>query len=240
MAPTAPKTQTTSPTTTHFQRISPRWSALWAPHRLTSRPHHHQTGGIALHEAPTRRRHAPKRLHVVQNPQHFLHVCATSPVIPSCGAGMRDKVRPTHPLPHLTRENTRPARHKTPNLGHFSFAGRTFSRSRTPSGRSGRTFSRTGHSHVATMQPPSPLQPKYARTTPISHPQRRHRFQLKLDLREQRRQGFNPTRAQASKGATGFRQPRRARLQARSPEKSHAVRLDEVSTKSENIAIPTI
>ena len=45
-----PKTQTTSPTTARFQHFSPRWSALWAPHRLTSRPHHRQSGGIALHE----------------------------------------------------------------------------------------------------------------------------------------------------------------------------------------------
>ena len=45
-----PKTQTTSPTTARFHRILPRWSALWAPHRLTSRPHHRQSEGIALHE----------------------------------------------------------------------------------------------------------------------------------------------------------------------------------------------
>jgi len=33
-----PKTQTTSPTTARFQRFSPRWSAIWAPHRPESRP----------------------------------------------------------------------------------------------------------------------------------------------------------------------------------------------------------
>ena len=54
-----PKTQTTSPTTPHFQHFSPRWSALWAPHQHEPRPHHHQTRGISLHEGPTRRRHAP-------------------------------------------------------------------------------------------------------------------------------------------------------------------------------------
>ena len=54
-----PKTQTTSPTTAHFQRFSPRWSALWAPRQHEPRPHHHQTRGISLHEGPTRRRHAP-------------------------------------------------------------------------------------------------------------------------------------------------------------------------------------
>ena len=42
------------------------------------------------------------------------------------------------------------------------------------------------------MKPPSPLQPKNAPKTPISHPQRRWRFQLGLSLREQRRWRFQP------------------------------------------------
>ena len=41
------------------------------------------------------------------------------------------------------------------------------------------------------LKPPSPLQPKNAPKTPISHPQRRHRFQLGLGLREQRRRRFH-------------------------------------------------
>ena len=41
------------------------------------------------------------------------------------------------------------------------------------------------------LKPPSPLQPKNARETPISHPQRRWRFQLGLGLREQRRRRFH-------------------------------------------------
>ena len=68
-----PKTQTTSPLTARFQHFSPRWSALWAPHHLTSGPHCRQSGGIALHEAPTRRRHASRGLHVVQNPHLHRH-----------------------------------------------------------------------------------------------------------------------------------------------------------------------
>ena len=92
------------------------------------------------------------------------------------------------PRPH--REKPARQRHKPPILGHFSYAGRTLSRSHPPSGRAGRTFSHTGHSHVATVKPPSPLrplmqanvkppspmQPKNASKTPISHPQRRRRF----------------------------------------------------------------
>ena len=36
-------------------------------------PHCRQSGGIALHEAPTRRRHACRGLHVVQNPHRHRH-----------------------------------------------------------------------------------------------------------------------------------------------------------------------
>ena len=49
-----PKTQTTSPITARFQHFSPRWSALWAPHHLETRPHRHETG--ELHDM--RLRHA--------------------------------------------------------------------------------------------------------------------------------------------------------------------------------------
>ena len=118
---------------------------------------------------------------------------------------MRENTRPTQPLQRHFREKVRPTCHKTPILCHFSFAGRTISRSHPPSGRAGRTFARTGRGDVArlkptaplrplmraSMKPPSPLltpqqrplkpttplQPKDARKTPISHPQRRRRFQ---------------------------------------------------------------
>ena len=60
----APKTQATSPTTPHFQRFSPKWSAIWAPHRLKSRPRRRQSG--ELHD--TSLRHAARRRRVVQNP----------------------------------------------------------------------------------------------------------------------------------------------------------------------------
>ena len=42
------------------------------------------------------------------------------------------------------------------------------------------------------LKPPTPLQPENASKTPISHPQRRRRFQLRLSLREQRCHRFQP------------------------------------------------
>ena len=65
---TAPKTQTTSPTTLRFQCFSSRWSALWAPHHLTSRPRRHQTGGNDVIRTTTRRRHAASQPLMLQNP----------------------------------------------------------------------------------------------------------------------------------------------------------------------------
>ena len=57
------------------------------------------------------------------------------------------------------------------------------------------------------LKPPSPLQPKNAPKTPISHPQRRWRFQLGLSLREQRRWRFHLRLA--------LREQRRRRFHAR-------------------------
>ena len=142
---------------------------------------------------------------------------------------VREKVRPARSVPRLFREKVRPARHKPPILGYFSCAGRTFSRSHPPSGHAGRTFSRTRRSHVATMQPMTPLQqliqasvkppspmlaleqqplkptsplhPQTAPKTPISHPQRRQRFQLRLGPREQRRSRFQTS------GPSGLQDP---------------------------------
>ena len=68
-----PKTQTTSPTTARLQRNLPRRSAIWAQQCSRPRPHRHQSGGIARHEGSTRRRHAARRLRVVQNPHHHRH-----------------------------------------------------------------------------------------------------------------------------------------------------------------------
>ena len=122
---------------------------------------------------------------------------------------------------------------KPPILGHFSYAGRTFSRTgscdvatlkpMTPLQPLMQTSMKPPSPMLAPKQrpltPPSPLrplvqtnvkppspmlvpeqhslkpttpmQPKYAPNTPISHPQRRWWFHLRLALREQRRWRFH-------------------------------------------------
>ena len=73
------------------------------------------------------------------------------------------------------------------------------------------------------LKPPSPLQPKNAPKTPISHPQRRWRFQLGLSLREQRRRRFQlrlgrrPQRRRRFQPHTGTSAQRRWRFQTTGP-----------------------
>ena len=62
---------------------------------------------------------------------------------------------------------------------------------------------------MATVKPPSPLQPKNAPKTPISHPQRRRRFQSRLGRRPQRRQRFQ--------SHTSTSEQRRQRFQTSGP-----------------------
>ena len=143
--------------------------------------------------------------------------------------GFREKLRPARSVPRLFREKLRPARHKPPIVGHFSCAGRTFSRTdscdmatlkpMTPLQPLMQTNVKPPSPMLTPeqrpMKPPSPLQPKNAPKTPISHPQRRWRFQLGLSLREQRRRRFHTrdcqcTRAMAEPGrATHSNKPRR-------------------------------
>ena len=149
--------------------------------------------------------------------------------------GRREKVRPARPLQRPTREKVRPASVKRPILGCFERAGRTFSRSHPPPDHAGRTFSRSGRTEVVTVKPTTPLQPliqasvkppspmlapeqhplkpttpmqpKNAPKTPISHPQRRWRFQSRLSRRPQRRCRFQLR--------LGRRPQRRCRFQLR-------------------------
>ena len=81
-----------------------------------------------------------QRLHVVQTPHHFRwggrHIAYET----RRNVGWREKVRPAGGLQWLIREKTRPARAKTPNLGCFEHAGRTFSRFRAETVPQGELF----------------------------------------------------------------------------------------------------
>ena len=142
----------------------------------------------------------------------------------------------------LTREKVRPARHKTLILGHFEHAGRTFSRTgscdvatlkpmtplqpliqasmKPPSplhAQEQQPLKPPSPLHAPEQQPlkpPSPLQPKNAPKTPISHPQRRWGFQLRLALREQRRRRFHARDFQCTRAMAG---PGRAPSQRTEP-----------------------
>ena len=114
---------------------------------------------------------------------------------------VRDKIRPALPLQRHFRENIRPAHMKTLFLGHFARAGRTFSHTRrdnvatlkpttplrAPEQQPLKPPSPLLAPNRGALKPASPLHPKNAPKTPISHPQRRWRFQLRLGRRPQRR-----------------------------------------------------
>ena len=97
-------------------------------------------------------------------------------------------------IPRLpVREKTHPARHKTPILAHFSYAGRTFSRTRRDNMATLKPTTPLLTPNTGPLKPASPLRPKTAPKTPISHPQRRWRFQSRLGRCPQRRWRFQIT-----------------------------------------------
>ena len=95
-----------------------------------------------------------QRLHVVQTPHHFRwggrHIAYETrrnvgwreKVRPAGGLQwlIREKTRPARPPQRHLREKTRPARAKTPNLGCFEHAGRSFSRFRAETAPQGELF----------------------------------------------------------------------------------------------------
>ena len=157
--------------------------------------------GNCIIRAATRRRYSASQLLMLQNPHHSKPEVRRIVYKSLAQHRLVRKNRPTPPLRRHFREKTRPARLKTAFFGRFGLAGPTFSRSHPPSDRAGRTFSRTGSCDVTTLKPttplrapeqrplkpPSPLHPKNAPKTRISHPQRRHRFQSRLGRHPQRR-----------------------------------------------------
>ena len=175
------------------------------------------------------------------------------------------KNSPSTPHSAALPRKTRPAHLPTALLTHLGFAGLTISRTTEGAGDAGRQISRTARRNKATLKPTTPLlthntgplkpttplRPKNAPQSPISPPQRRWRFQshagtseqrrwrfqLRLSLREQRRQGFHTTGTPGLQGLTAIPA---GDDDTTASQISHAIRLEEVSTISENVAIPTL
>ena len=101
-----------------------------------------------------------------------------------------------------------PGTPQTADFGPFFVRRANFFALAPTPGRAGRQISRTGRRNIATLKPmtpllapkmgplkpASPLRPKTAPKTPISHPQRRRRFQPHTGTSEQRRSRFQTTR----------------------------------------------
>ena len=144
-----PATRTTSPTTVRCHWFLPRWSALWAPHQPAPRSECHQTGGIARHEAPTRRRHTPGRLRVVHNPHRR-----------RCGERRRDHGRAAA----LERSEGGAAGHVGRGAPWGAGCGRTMNRRAEPKAR-GADGSRAAYGRT---KQPGPTAGPGARKTPGS------------------------------------------------------------------------
>ena len=146
--------------------------------------------------------------------------CATSPTRPGHRADWREKTRPAPPLQRLFREKVRPASVKTPILGCFECAGRTFSRTRRDNVATLKPTTPLLAPEQQPLKPPSPLHPKTAPKTPISRPQRRQGFQSHTSTSEQRRRRFQTT------GPPGSRVPAAPPAGINvpaAPENSHAI-----------------
>ena len=147
----------------------------------------------------------------------------------------------------------------------FRTQGELFRAHAPAPGRAGRQISHTGHSHVATMQPMTPLQPLIQASvkppSPMLAPEQQAlKPATPLQPKNARKRpflarkgdgGFSRGSADARKGDDGFRQPGRLVYRAwlrcpwavagpGLPQKSHAIRLDEDSITSENVAISTL
>ena len=168
------------------------------PQTATSPP---PNGGNGVIRTTTRRRHADRQPLMLQNPHHHRRGGHRTDhkARPRCRYARHNS--PNAALSLFNPRQNSPSKPKNTNFGVFSARWANFFALTPTSSRAGRTFSRTGHSHVArlkpktplrplmqdTMKPPSPLltpqqqplkpttplQPQNAQITPISHPQRR-------------------------------------------------------------------
>ena len=147
-----------------------------------------------------------------------LHLGTTSSPVSGPSRAHPRQSSPSTGLPAYPRQNSHNAP-QNPKFGPFLVRRANFLALVPTSGRTRRTISRAGRGNVATlkpvtplhplmeagMKPPSPmlapeqqplkpvapLQPKNALNTPISHPQRRRRFQVRLRPSKQRRRRFH-------------------------------------------------
>ena len=146
--PPSPKSQTASPTTTHCQHLSPRRSALWAPHHLESQPHRHPAGELHY----MRVRHAGDTL------CDCLVSCKTPTTASMEGARrlqdraqcpLARKYSPSTGLPTALARKNSPGAPENSLIHPFqAYGANFFALTHTP-GRAGRTFSRLNETATA-------------------------------------------------------------------------------------------
>ena len=130
--------------TSRFWNLFTQWvcSLATTPPQTTNSPP--PNGGNCIIRAATRRRYPDSQLLMLQNPHHSQPEVRRIVYKSLAQHRLVRKTSPSTAPPPAFPRTTRPARHETPILCHFSCAGRTLSRSPPPSDQAGRTFSRTG------------------------------------------------------------------------------------------------
>ena len=225
------------------RRISPRCVTNRNSSCTTSLDHtRYKTLPAHTPDGPTRYKTLPARL--ARRPTRYK-------TLPASGLGRptRYKTLPARPARRPTRYKTLPASPKTPISAHFSHAGRTLYRFRHQQPEQGELYpacgaaSGTKLSQQATLAgPPGTKLSQRARLggppgTKLSQqaPKRRFRptFRMQGEL-------CTASATNTTSRANNFAHQHPTAPQQRAPlQISHAIRLNELSTKPRNVAIPT-
>ena len=146
----------------------------------------------------------------------------------------RYKTLPASGLGRPTRYKTLPASPKTPILAHFSHAWRTLYRFRHQQPEQGELYPACGATSGTKLSPQAARRPTRYKTLPASPktPISAHFSHAGRTLYRFRHQ--HDKQGEKSHAPTPHRTHQRA-----PPQISHAIRLNELSTKPRNVAIPT-
>ena len=181
-----------------------------------------------LARRPTRYKTLPARL--ARRPTRYK-------TLPASGLGRptRYKTLPARPARRPTRYKTLPASPKTPISAHFSHAGRTFYRFRHQQPEQGELYPACGATSGTKLSQRARLGGPSGTKLSQQAPKRRFRptFRMQGEL-------CTASATNTTSRANNFAHQHPTAPQQRAPlQISHAIRLNELSTKPRNVAIPT-
>ena len=240
-----------------FGFFSPRWSAPWAQRQPKTGSHHHQSGGIAPSKAATRRQHAPAALRMAQNPHRHRRGERR-------GHGEPDRsAREQRQGAAIARLLARGLRQSTTQLAqqepHLAASGQNSPCSPLLAACAVQNSPRSPK--MAQFGMFCPHRESFVPLCSTKHQAGRILYRTRGRVTASHDSTPGPTSAEGTGGSGGVwrarrvRRVRRARagLEPQEPttvpvdgrkttarQISHAIRLDQISTNPENVAIPTM